>query len=214
MSFPDRHEIARSIFGAWRIARLDPRALAWFDLSADGFYRSFAAMAVVAPFYLMTMLVVLVSGGLGLDGAGDAMAADADGPDAATYLAVQAVFYVVRWIGYALLLVPITMLIGAADRYATYVVVWNWASVLQIGVMLPATTIVAAELVPEVLSQAILLAAVLTVLAYSYLVVRAGLGCAPVQALALVVLEVVWNAVLDGVADGIAELLSGPGGSG
>ena len=33
-------------------------------------------------------------------------------------------------------------------------------------------------------------------------------------ALALVVLEVVWNAVLDGVADGIAELLSGPGGSG
>ena len=47
---PDHDSVIRSIYGAWRLALLDPSGLNWFDVSIEGFWRSFFAAAIVAPF--------------------------------------------------------------------------------------------------------------------------------------------------------------------
>ena len=41
-------EATRSIHGAWRIALMDRNALSYFNVTIDGFWRSFVALGVVA----------------------------------------------------------------------------------------------------------------------------------------------------------------------
>ena len=40
---PSLHEIFYGVFGAWRLFRLDPKAMAYFDNSVEGFWKSFFA---------------------------------------------------------------------------------------------------------------------------------------------------------------------------
>ena len=40
---PLNQEVARSIFAAWRIARFDAGAMNYFNLTLEGFWRSFFA---------------------------------------------------------------------------------------------------------------------------------------------------------------------------
>ena len=214
MSLPDREEIYRSIYGAWRIARLDPGALRWFDVSADGFYRSFFVMALIAPFALLLLLVVYVADPMTLpgefsDGVSPDIGLGPKEPGFAVFVVVQGLFYVLDWLGYAALMVPVTMLLGATGGYATYIVVWNWSHVLEVAVLLPATTFALGGLLPEPAAQGVVLLAVLAVLGYGFLVARAGLGCGPVQAIAVVVLHLLWDALMDQTAFSAVHALSG-----
>ena len=49
-------EVARAMYGAWRLARLDRSGIEQFGDDAEAFWRSFYAMLIAAPFY-----VVLIS---------------------------------------------------------------------------------------------------------------------------------------------------------
>lgn len=51
MPFLDRDEIARSLTGAWRVFLDKPDAAQFFDLSVEGFWRSFRAFGLMIPFY-------------------------------------------------------------------------------------------------------------------------------------------------------------------
>ena len=46
---PDQQEVIRSIYGAWRLPWLDRSGMGHFNLSVDGFWRSFFAAVLVAP---------------------------------------------------------------------------------------------------------------------------------------------------------------------
>ena len=49
---PPKQEIVASLYGAWRLMRLDPTGMTYFNLSSDGFWRSFFAAVMIAPFYV------------------------------------------------------------------------------------------------------------------------------------------------------------------
>ena len=52
----DREEIVRSLTGAWELFLDRPGAMRHFDVSVDGFWRSFAAVLLVVPSYAFAVL--------------------------------------------------------------------------------------------------------------------------------------------------------------
>ena len=54
---PTRTEIGRSLYGAWRLLLLDPTGVQWFELSIAGFWRSFFAAALIAPVYVIMVVI-------------------------------------------------------------------------------------------------------------------------------------------------------------
>ena len=52
----DRDEIARSLTGAWHLFLDRPDAMRYFDLSIEGFWRSFRAIVLLLPAYILSTL--------------------------------------------------------------------------------------------------------------------------------------------------------------
>ena len=53
---PSFRDIVYGIYGAWRLARLDPGAMTHFDRTVEGFWNSFFAAVIVAPGYALIIL--------------------------------------------------------------------------------------------------------------------------------------------------------------
>ncbi len=51
------HEAARSLYGAYRLARFDPSGMAYMDTSVRGFWNSFYAAVATLPFFLVLLVV-------------------------------------------------------------------------------------------------------------------------------------------------------------
>ncbi len=112
-------EVRDSLWGAWRLAHMDPGGLRWFNLTAEGFYRSFVAVLLVAPAFLF---LVWLNSTVGVS----------PRPILADLLA-----YPVLWLIYPALLALVGRGLGFAHSYATGVIAYNWAQVVITGVMLP-----------------------------------------------------------------------------
>lgn len=163
---PPRSEIEQSIYGVWRIVLRDPDAPRYFNVTADGFWRSFFAAAIVAPLYLLQILL-----------AQDLIAADVNALGFGVYLFVQALVFVFTWIGFVVLMVPATRLLNLEASYAGFIIVWNWSQVLKIVLLVLVLLLRYLGLLSGGIGQVVLFAAFLTALYIAFLVARAGLGC-------------------------------------
>ena len=45
-------EVTAALYGSWRLARLDPGGMAYFNRTVEGFWNSFFAAVIVAPGYI------------------------------------------------------------------------------------------------------------------------------------------------------------------
>ena len=77
-------ELAASVYGAYRLARLDPNGLRFFDASPAGARRSFYAAAIVAPFYALML----------------AVGAPEPASDTLRFSLVEGIAYVLSWVAY------------------------------------------------------------------------------------------------------------------
>lgn len=182
-------EVTRSIHGAWRIARMDPDALNYFDLSIDGFGRSFVALLVVAPFYIMFLILNHGSQpGLELP----------TGPVVSTefYVAVKLIAYIIGWLIFPLVMVPISRLLDLSQSYIPYIIVWNWSNVLVMAVILPTVLLFPPADQTGAAAKMVLMGAQITMLFYSFLVARAGLRCKILTAVGIVVLDLLLSLML------------------
>jgi hypothetical protein len=172
-------EAAAGLTGAWRLARLDPSGLAYFDASERGFWRSFWAAAIYAPGY-----VIIVA----LD--------YAQHPPAASdmrILAVQLIAYVISWTAYPLAMFWGTAALGREAHYTRFIVAWNWANVLEMAVFLPVAGLAAAT--GEQIGILPLIASLL-ILAYQWYVARTVLVISRLRAVAVVALDLVIDMML------------------
>src|SRR5262245_44588161 len=137
-------EIVRSVMGAWRLARLDPAGMGYFDTSIAGFWRSFWAAAVVAPpyFFLVSFRV----------------SAAHDGPFHAWLAEILA--YLIGWTAFPVAALYLTEVFDRGKRYVPYIVAYNWAAVIQVAVDFTATLAVSLfmgpDLVPAEIRTAVL----------------------------------------------------------
>jgi hypothetical protein len=111
-------EARLALAGTLRLAVGDRSALACFDRTLDGFWRSFRAAVICYPLYLV-LLAMRVS------------VAEWQRSGGWRIVTVETIGYVIAWVAFPLLMVNVTRWIGRAYRFFDFMVPYNWCQVPQ-----------------------------------------------------------------------------------
>jgi hypothetical protein len=186
-------EVARAVQGCWRLARLDPSGMDFFDKTIDGFWRSFWVAVLVAPAYLL----------LGwFDGGGAAIEA---GP--ARHYTVEVIAYVISWVAYPFAMFYLTRLMDRGEDYVGYIVAYNWSHIFQVAVFLPVWATAPVDPTAPSGWSLIMTVATIIVLIYVGYIAKTALRITAMMASGVVALDVALSLFIGGIRD--ALLLSG-----
>ena len=187
-------ELAKALFGVWRLARLDPNGLQYLDDSIEGFWKSFFAGVIVLPGFLILQLLEL------------AFVQEAAVVESwPRVLAVWGIAYVLQWTLFPIATAYVTAEIGRRDEFMRFIVALNWASVIQIAIAVPA---VAMQFVigPDGFGIFLFLLISLALLFYSWFITKTALNVSGLVAVGLVVLNIVLSQAINTVSDGLTGL--------
>ncbi len=136
MALPSGAEITAALRGLGLVLRGDPRALEYYDLSADGFWRSFVAPLLAAILYFLLQ---------------QPSAAELVGWDdnRVGYTLVQAGQYLSAWIAYLAAVLLLVRGFQLKGSYPAFVVLYNWAQAITVAATLPVLAASQAEWLPE-----------------------------------------------------------------
>lgn len=181
-------EMMAGLTGAWLLARRDPRGIAFFDDSAEGVYHSFWAYALLYPGVILLHAVNGVfSGEAGV-----------------LYpLLVKTASFVFGAAAFPLVMATVADGFERAPLYPRFIVAYNWSSVVQLAVFLPAGLVSA--LMPVHGTAMLALSVTLVLLVYQAYVTHVVLQIKPAQAAAVVLLDVLLTAVIQGWAERLLE---------
>lgn len=182
MAMPSRHEMALALYGTWRLARLDRGAMAYFDLSHQGVWRSFWAAAICYPGYIALLLLRL----------------DADTIAQAGLLhilIVESIGYVVGWTAFPLVIFAFCRWLGREESGFDFIVAYNWSQVLQ-TVLLLVVGLVIKQFLPDEAAPDLDLAADVAILAYEWFIAFVAIGAGGWIAAAVVLTDVVLGSIL------------------
>lgn len=190
-------EIRAGIEGALAILKREPAAMARFDLSLDGFFKSFTAMLLAAPAYALLVLQRLAHEPI-----------DLAGP---LLFLLEALSYVVGWLAFPLAAALVLWLLGQGRRFVPLVVAGNWAALLQVGLLVAAS--LAALALPAETGALVTTVAVLAALFYQWLVVKTALEAPGGIAAGFVILDIASSMLVTGLVDRLESWLAGTGGA-
>jgi hypothetical protein len=182
---PDRQEVFASLYGAYRLARLDPWGMAHFNLTVEGFWRSFFAAVLVAPGY-----AILIA---------NTMATRPETFHFGRVLLVQSVAYLLSWAAFPVAALIITYWLQLTRNYVPLIVASNWAAVIQIALFLAAFLLT--RILPGPLAGLLLTVVTVSILAYEWFVMRTALETTGGIALALVLVDLILNFVINASAE-------------
>jgi hypothetical protein len=171
---PDRTEIISSFIGAWRVFRLDPDAMRWFNTSMDGFWRSFFAAILALPSFAFAFAFQL----------GDMV----DTPEPAVAGLLGAIAYAASWIAFPVIAALVVRPMGYGHNYVPYIVVHNWAGGLVAQVYLVVEILVRVGIFAGEMGGFVKIVLFVVTLWYGWRVARAALEASASLAAALVVL--------------------------
>jgi hypothetical protein len=176
-------EIARSLYGAGRLARFDAGGMQFFENTLDGFWRSFFAAVIVAPMF--TALAVIHLWEVPATG----------GP--VRVLFVETISYVLDWLIFPFVAIYIADFLGKGDRYLRYIAARNWAIVLQMVLFLIIALLSLTGLLDRSTMVTISIAATIAILIYQGFITRVGLDVSIRAAAAIVFLDLVLGVILN-----------------
>ena len=154
-------EVAKALYGAWRLARFDPGGLDQFGDTAEACWRSFYAMLIAAPFYVILVALRLSE------------LETTNGP--IHIFLVEVIAYVIGWFAYPFIMLYVADFLDRRERYYRYIVAYNWATVLLIA-LLTLVSVVVESLKLSLPSAAFLsFVIMLLILAYWWFIARVGL---------------------------------------
>ncbi len=186
---PTGVQIAAAIYGAWRLLRGDRGAYSYFEQTPEGFYRSFFAAVLVAPGYLILLLIHLA----GIETQAGAL----------RILAVETIAYVITWTAYPLLMFRVADAMGRANAYIVFVVALNWSKVLHLAILLPVGLITFGGFLPEAWIGILNLLAFISIFVYQWFITRTALDTTGFAALGLVLLDVIIRVFVKSIANGM-----------
>lgn len=192
---PGRDEIVRSLAAAFDLFLDRPGAMRGFDVSVEGFWRSFAAVILVVPSYA---LAVLAERRLAA-----AVDPDAAVQDGVSFLVQNAIGLGLDWIALPLILALVARPLGIARHYPEFVVARNWGAVLAAAPFGAIGLLILLGLLGGELADLLMLAALIIVLRYTYLIARRALEVSLGFAIGIVVLDFVVSLTLALALDGV-----------
>jgi len=168
-------EILKSLYGAYRLARFAGDGLNHFNLTPAGFFRSFTAAAIVAPFFL----ALLVARFNGLE----------EPPVFGRYLILEILAFVISWCAFPLIMQGICGSIDRSDKYIRFVVAYNWSMVLQNVIYISIIVLGSWGVLSQGTTNGLALIVLVWSLAYTGFVARTALDVPPMTAAGIVVVD-------------------------
>jgi hypothetical protein len=182
---PDREEISSALYGAYRLAWFDPAGMTHFNLTFDGFWRSFFAAVLVAPAY--ALLVGLQA------------AAEPEAIDPGLLVLTESIGYVLAWAAFPLVAIVLTRLLGLDRHYVALIVALNWTAVLQTAAFVVVRLL--SPVLPGALGALVLTLTTGAILAYQWFVIRTALQTSGGIGLMLLLVDLVVTAMIHVGAD-------------
>ena len=180
-------EIGSALYGAWRLARFDADGMRYFDRGLEGFWRSFRVALLAAPF--TALLIALQLSTMRVDGGWFRI------------LAGESIAYVIGWVAFPLLAYYLTEAIDRRAQYLGFIVAYNWSTLIQLAVVLPAAVISRSGILPGGLGEAVSFASNIAVLVYEWFIVRTALGLPGFGAAGVVLADVVISVLIQAAGD-------------
>lgn len=190
MTLPAWTEVQLAVGGALRLACGDRRGLAQFDTSLDGFWRSFRAALICYPLYLLLLSFRV-----------DAPQWAASG--IVPILLIESIAYVISWVAFPLLILPLARLLGREDRFLAFMVPYNWSQIPQTALFALVGVDSAIGLLPPSAAQFLQLAAAAAVLIYEWYIARVALVVTGAQATLVVIVDLVLGTALGRVTEAL-----------
>ena len=156
------HEMLSGLYGAWRLVRLDPGGMRYFNDTVDGFWHSFYAAALVAPLVIAMLAVQYSNAALVVP--------------AWRIVSIESVKYVMLWVAFPMVMVGLARALKRTEAYIPYIVAYNWATVWQNVVFVPVLIVLETGIVTGGPADVIRYGAMTAVLAYIWVVTRVALG--------------------------------------
>jgi hypothetical protein len=183
-------EVQLAVGGALRLAVGDRRGLGFFDASIDGFWRSFRAALICYPLYLLL---------LGFRVRSSQWAASGITP----ILLVESIAYVISWVAFPLVILPLTRWLGREDRFLVFMVAYNWSQIPQTGLFALVGVDGATGLLTPSATHFAQLVAAIAVLVYEWYIARVALAVSGAQATVVVIIDLVLGTALGRVAEAL-----------
>lgn len=166
---PPAREIASSLRAAWRLLFLDAEAMAGFNLSLAGFWRSFFAAVFGLPYYVLVLWEPHARGDIALVGAVAA--------------------YVSSWILFPVVVALLARILQLGPNYIPYIIAFNWAGALVPQPLLLLWLLHRAGAMDENAYGTVSLILFVVFLWYGWAVARIGLGAGVLTACGFVILS-------------------------
>lgn len=195
---PDREEILQSLEGAWRLVWLDRSGMTFFNLTVAGFWRSFFAAVLVAPGYAILVAQKLADREVLAPEAAPSVVAVGE-PGATWVVVVQTITYCVSWIAFPIVAALLTWLLSLGRLYVALIVAANWASVIQMAAFLAALAL--GYVLPDPIRPVVITLVTGGILFYQWFVVRTALQTSGGVALAVVLVDLLVNTMINVGAD-------------
>ena len=184
-------EFLYALRGLRRLVRFDVGGLGYFDLSIEGFWRSFCVALLIAPFYAIIIPYHL----------------EALQPTASWQhiMITEILAYIVGWLLYPLVAYEICRLIGRETEFPGYIVVYNWSTILLVGAEMLVWLPTLAGLTAAVTSQRLDFLVTHIYLIYLWFIARGALRIPPISAIGMVFTDYVLSSVLATVHDAMLK---------
>lgn len=151
-------EVTSAVYGAFRLARLDPGGLKYFDDSIRGFWMSFWATVLILPGIMF----------LGQFDPGRF------GPDIneTRFVTVSVIYYICSCTAYPLAMYYVAERANLLPRYRLFIVAYNWASVVQVSALVALDLFAITGFFPQAMVNFAELVVVLAIIAWSAYIAR------------------------------------------
>ena len=169
------HETLAGLYGAWRLARADRSGMAYFNTTHEGFWRSFISALIVAPIYIVLLVMRYHAEQLTVP--------------PVRYVALEAISYVVAWFIFPLVMFYLVQAIERERQFLGFVIAYNWASVWQNFLYLPVSMVGEMGVLPEDWERSLELAALVLVFIYTFYITKISLQISNLLAVGIVVVD-------------------------
>lgn len=181
-------DLSHGMYGAWRLARLDPTAMTWFDRSASGVWRSFWAALLSYPGLILLVLLKVTPEQWAAAGIG-------------RILLVESIAYVVSWAAFLLVILPFCHWLERDEQSLDFVIAYNWSQVLQTALTI--LSMLAALALPPAMAALVSLTVLSAQLLYEWFIARTALEAGGVAATVVVLIDIVLSEAVSQVAQGL-----------
>ena len=188
-------EVHRSVRGTLELLNRRVEGLKAFDLSETGFWRSFAAIWLTIPAYVVSLAFERMR--LGLAGPNGHLL-DHLGLDLAVALA-----HVASFVALPLAMIWIARRLRLTERYVPFVIVTNWITVVgQLALSVPAMLLLMGWATPA-LASIFSLAFAVIILRLQWFGTKAALGLSSLPAFGIVLFGIALNSLVGGAVRGL-----------